>query len=280
MAPHQVMPPVPYYGSKTTIAPFVASLFPPHEHYVEAFAGSLSVLFAKPRGRLETVNDLDGELVTFWRTLRDRRDELVEACELTPHSRHELHTAMHEPGTDDLEISRRVFVRLTQGRAGRLESTGWRYQVRYTRDQAGDITRMLDRLAPAAARLQGVQIECLPAVELVGRYGVEPSNLIYADPPYLGETRNTRASGGSGGGYRHEMLNAAQHEELAEALRACQATVILSGYRSALYDGLYSGWYVEEIPHWTGQGNSKKATCEVLWSNRMMGGRQQVPLWE
>lgn len=274
-----VKSPVPYYGSKVHLAPRIARLLPPHDHYIEPFAGGLSVLFAKERSLVETVNDIDRELVTFWRVLRDRADDLVRVCELTPHSRTELNLAQHVPGMDELEIARRVFVRLTQGRAGRMESTGWRYQVRYTRESNSDVTRMLDRLAPAAARLQGVQLECKPAMDIITRYGADPANLIYADPPYLGETRDRRVNS-SGGGYRHDMAKRSEHRDLADALRACAAAVVLSGYRSDLYDELYADWHSEEIPHWTGQGNKDSARCEVLWSNRMMGGREQVPLWQ
>jgi DNA adenine methylase len=88
-----VKPPFAYYGGKTTLAPIIANLLPQHEHYVEPFAGSLAVLLAKTPSRAETVNDLDGDLVTFWRVLRDRPDELERACALTPHSREEYEQA-------------------------------------------------------------------------------------------------------------------------------------------------------------------------------------------
>ena len=79
--------PVPYFGSKQRIAHWITSLLPDHDHYVEPFAGSLSVLLAKAPSRRETVNDLDAELMTFWRVLRDQPAELLRACMLTPHSR-------------------------------------------------------------------------------------------------------------------------------------------------------------------------------------------------
>lgn len=79
-------PPIAYYGGKQRVAQAISSMLPAHSHYVEPFAASLAVLLAKPASRLETVNDLDGDLMTFWRVLRDQPQELTRACALTPHS--------------------------------------------------------------------------------------------------------------------------------------------------------------------------------------------------
>lgn len=84
-----IRPPFAYFGGKTTLASKIAALLPPHKHYVEPFAGSLAVLLAKDRAPHETVNDIDGNLMTFWKVLRDRPRELAEVCALTPHSRGE-----------------------------------------------------------------------------------------------------------------------------------------------------------------------------------------------
>src|SRR5436305_8185500 len=110
-------PPFAYYGGKTTLADAIIDVLPQHEHYVEPFAGSLAVLLAKPRSRMETVNDLDGDIMTFWRVLRDRPEDLARVCSLTPHSRLEHATAQDEDlagVTDELERARRVWVLLTQ----------------------------------------------------------------------------------------------------------------------------------------------------------------------
>jgi DNA adenine methylase len=88
-----ISPPFAYYGGKTTLATTIADLLPAHDHYVEPFAGSLAVLLAKPATKWETVNDLDGDLVTFWRVLRDRPEDLARAAMLTPHARAEIETA-------------------------------------------------------------------------------------------------------------------------------------------------------------------------------------------
>src|SRR5690625_4153363 len=100
-------PPFPYFGGKTRLAGSIIDLLPPHEHYVEPFGGSLAVLLTKPRSRMETVNDLDGDLQTFWRVLRDQSSELARVCTLTPHSRAEYTAAFDRPSDlPDLERAR------------------------------------------------------------------------------------------------------------------------------------------------------------------------------
>ncbi|WP_432846000.1 DNA adenine methylase [Amycolatopsis sp. CA-161197] len=260
-------PPFAYFGGKTRLAEQIAAAFPAHEHYVEPYGGSLAVLLAKPRSRMETVNDLDGDLMTFWRVLRDQPAELARVCALTPHSRAEFLEAyaLGLEAPDDVERARRVWVRLSQSRSGTLLRTGWRHYV----DPAGSSASMpgylagyVDRMAPAAARLAGVSLECQPALELITRYGQSRNVLLYVDPPYLGSTRFS-------GGYRHEMKGETEHRDLAAVLRACKATVVLSGYDSPLYAELYPEWHVTRIETMTGQGGTRQERTEVLWSNQL-----------
>ncbi|MFI9406878.1 DNA adenine methylase [Nocardia sp. NPDC052316] len=257
-------PPMAYYGGKTTIAAKIADMLPEHGHYVEPFAGSLAILLAKPTARMETVNDIDGDLMTFWRVLRDRPEDLARVCALTPHSRAE-HEASHGDlsGLEDLERARRVWVRITQSRTGTLRRTGWRHHVDPNGSgvsMPGYLAAYLERMLPAAERLAAVSLESRPALDLIGTYGRHRSALLYVDPPYLGSTRDRN--------YRHEMGADTQHQELAAALHACQATVVLSGYASDLYDReLFSHWYRYEMASFTTQGGSRHERTEVLWSN-------------
>ncbi len=261
----RLAPPMPYYGSKQTLGPKIAAVLPAHDHYVEPFAGSLAVLLAKRPSRMETVNDLDQDLMAFWRVLRDDPLELERVCALTPHSRAEYATAREVDLTavSDLERARLVWVRLTQGRAGTLRATGWRH----FQDAAGSSSGMprylagyVSRLAPVAERLGLVSLECRPALELIEAYGRHSGVLLYVDPPYLGSTRARN--------YRHEMASETEHRELAAALDACDSAVVLSGYHSPLYDELYAGWHRLELEAHTGQAHDWQRRTEVLWSNR------------
>lgn len=110
-------PPAPYYGGKTRLAPWIVSLMSPHQRYIEPFAGTASVLLAKAPSRFEVINDLDGDVVTFFRVLRDRPDELERACRLTPYAREEFLACRdcRLDDVDDLERARRWWVRVAQG---------------------------------------------------------------------------------------------------------------------------------------------------------------------
>ena len=266
-------PPFAYYGGKTTLADRIAALLPAHTHYVEPFAGSLAVLLAKPRSKMETVNDLDQDLMTFWRVLRDRPEDLAQACLLTPHSRAEHQSAYDLDAPDQIERARRVWVLLTQGRGGTLRRTGWRFY----RDPAGSSYSFPDyleaycgRMPAAAARLHGVSLECRDALTVIEDYGQHPNVLLYVDPPYLAATRSST-------NYRHEMAGAVEHVALLDALTECEASVVLSGYDSRLYRLKLDNWARIEMPAWTGNGIRNGATktagdrTEVLWSNRPLG---------
>lgn len=265
------LPPFAYFGGKIRAADKIIPLLPAHNHYVEPFAGSMAVLLAKPRSKMETVNDLDRNLMTFWRMLRERPDDLALAMALTPHARAEHLEAyrLDEIDGDDLERARRVWVMLSQGRGGSMRRTGWRFY----RNPGSSTYAMPDyleayvrRVPPCADRLSGVSLECRDALEVIADYGQHPDVLLYVDPPYLGTTRSAN--------YSHEMLSENEHRALAGALNAARAAVVLSGYSSPLYDEIYAGWHRAEFAAWTGNGIRDGRTrvdgerTEVLWSNR------------
>jgi len=102
---------------------------------------------------------------------------------------------------------------------------------------AGAVSRWLgsvEGLPQIVQRLQRVQIENVPALEVIQRYDSQET-LFYCDPPYPHESR------GDSKAYGYEMSDRA-HEELAEALRSIRGAAAVSGYRCAMMDRLYRGW--------------------------------------
>jgi DNA adenine methylase len=254
-----VKPPFKYFGGKHTLAPKIVEMFPDHDVYIEPFFGSGAVFFAKPPSRVEIINDASREIVTFFRALRDDLDELERVCALSPYAVDEYRSASFDDDIDDIERARRFWVRINQsfGQTAN-DSTGWSSNTAFR--CAHSTLRKVGRFAAAAERLQNAQIDNRDAIELIEARATDDT-VIYADPPYVHETR-------TGTGYRHEMSND-DHARLADALNATPATVFLSGYDSSAYAELYAGWHRVEFPsRVVGRDASRRDAIEVIWTNR------------
>lgn len=246
-----------YPGSKWSMAEWIISHMPPHQTYLEPFFGSGAVFFNKPPSPLETINDIDGDVVNLFRVIRDRPDELARLVYWTPYSREEYYASYDMEGADELERARRFLVRCWMARGVRtIDQTGWRHII----DLSGPaVVRMWnelpEKIVMTASRLKDVQIEQQPALELIRRYKREDV-LIYADPPYPLDTRSGRM-------YRHEMTDA-DHAELLDVLDDHPGPVLLSGYANELYDTRLRHWHREERQVLAEAGRIR---TEVLWIN-------------
>jgi DNA adenine methylase len=276
-----VRPPVNYYGSKVRLAPWIASLLPAHSVYVEPFFGSGAVLFAKPPSAHEFANDLDGDVVCFFRVLRDQPQALVRACTLTPYHRAEYLAAWppNAPGASELERARRFWVRSAQAFNKCLTHRhSWGASARRGASEATSAICLVERMHAAAARLRRVVFDQAPAVEVIAKYAIAGA-VVYCDPPYLAQVRRSYDRGRAGD-YQVEYASQAQHRELAAALHATLATVLLSGYPSDLYEELYAGWWqtrrVLTRPSTNQGGRSGPPATEVIWSNRPLAGQLRL----
>lgn len=249
-----------YHGGKWKLASWIIKHFPEHIGYCEPYGGAGSVLLRKEPVKIEVYNDLNGQVVNFFRVLRERTGELIRAIELTPYSRLEFLEAQ-EPASDELESARRLYIWAWQGRgrAGAKEPGGWRFLSRDTRAKTctEDFSN-IEYLWWVADRFKGVQIECDDALKVIKRFDTEKT-LFYVDPPYVSSSRGHRWRDAA---YRMEYTDQ-EHEQLARVLRQVKGFVVLSGYPSELYDRLYKGWSVVERS--ISKDNGKSVGIERLW---------------
>lgn len=265
-------PPVRYVGAKWMLADWIKGNMPPHDLYCEPFCGGASVFFRKEPSAIEVINDLSGDVVNFFRVLRTRADELIQAIELTPYSREEYHNS-YEPCEDELERARRFYVKTRQsfGSSGGRK-TGWRAQR--NRNRGTSVTnewRRVEGLYKAVDRLKNAHIECDTAINVIQRYD-SPKSLFYVDPPYVFSSR----SDGGRARYSHEMSDS-DHRQLAEVLQRVQGAVMLSGYKSELYEELYGHWRVLEKSTTT---NGNSMAIEYLWLSPNAVDLGKLPLFE
>lgn len=251
--------PLRYPGAKWMLGKKIAGYFEEHYHYVEPFFGSGAVFFSKEPSRHEVINDLDQRVVSLFRVIRDRADELAAQLDMTPWSRVEYDLSYDEETGDELENARRFVVRTWQAHASDLSGrVGWRNRGTAQRrsGMSHRWARVPDEIMLLANRLLDAEIECRPALEVIQRVSSSSDALIYADPPYLRATRANHM-------YRFEMLNPDEHLELLDALKYCRGQVILSGYMNDLYARELKGWRVEKMPAPRSEGHG--ARTEVLW---------------
>lgn len=180
-----------YPGAKWGMAEQIVSLMPKHRSYLEPFFGSGAVLFNKPPSAIETINDIDGDITNFFRVLREQSDEIIRLISLTPYSREVFDDAHDNRGTEPIDRAYRFAIRLRMGHGFKTyQKTGFKIDV-FARERSYCVdcwNKMPSMLAEAASRLKDVQIENRPALDLIRKFNHE-NVLIYADPPYLLNTR-------------------------------------------------------------------------------------------
>jgi DNA adenine methylase len=257
-----VRTPLTYYGGKQALARQIVPLMPAHRVYLEPFAGGAAVLFAKPRAERETLNDADGQIMAFWRVVRDRPEDLAAAIAATPYGRGEWKASL-DPADEDLEAARRLLVNVDQSfsRSRRSWSVPCIGDGR-GRWQPGSWENLPPKVLHAAQRLRGVALEHGDALDLIPKWD-RPDAVIYCDPPYTGPHRLSMAQG-----YAVDDFDGTLWARLVEVLADVQhAAVLLSGYPCEQADRL--GWRSVPLAMkrtvQLREGEAKEDAPETLW---------------
>lgn len=264
-------PAMRYHGGKFRLAPWVMRHFPPHRVYVEPFGGAAGVLMRKPRAYSEVYNDMDGDLVNFFRVMQDagQRQRLIESVVMTPYAREEFEVAW-QPSSDPVENARRLVIRAQMGfgSAGATKgTTGFRIDTKREYETAQHVWAQYPaNLQLVGLRLTGVLIENRPAIDVIKAHDT-PDTLFYVDPPYVHETRCRISSKESARGYRHEMDHA-DHLELIDVLSRVRGMVVLSGYENPTYSDALDGWEKHSTAARISGNRGAAVRMETVWLNQ------------
>lgn len=234
---------------------------PEHSCYVEPFCGGLNMLLRKKKSTIEIVNDLDGDVINFFRVLRERPQDLIDQIKMTPYSRLELLMCRELPDdADPLEKARALYVRAWMGFSGPQAqgNPGWRFdRPPYKDAECLKLFYDTDHLFLIADRLKQVEFECNDALVILKNFDM-PDTLFYVDPPYYQEHLKEGDKS-----YQHEM-GEAEHRALAEMLHTRKGMVMLSGYNSPFYEELYGDFTLYQKRTTT---DHNKHVVECLWLN-------------
>jgi DNA adenine methylase len=197
--------PLSYIGGKNRLAKRLIEIFPEHTTYVEAFAGGAQVFFHKEPSKVEVLNDLDSDIVNFFRVCQQHYEELLRYFRFSVVSRQwfDLLKVINPATLTDIQRAARHLYLLRNSFASLVRNPVYHRNV--IQPPSFNLTSLPELIENAHKRLERVQIECAPYEEILTRFD-RPTTLFYLDPPYWGRKL-----------YRHNFSEA-DFEKLAERL--------------------------------------------------------------
>lgn len=247
--------PLPYIGGKRNLAKQIIALFPEHTTYVEAFAGGAQVLFAKEPSKVEVLNDLDGEIVNFFRVVREHHEELIRYFRfmLVGRKWYDLLRATDPQTLTDVQRAARYLYLLKASFASRVSHPNYHWHV--VQPPGLNLERLPELLENTHKRLERVQLECLPYEKILGHFD-RKETLFFCDPPY----------------YRKRLYKFNFSDEdfltLEERLRGIKGKFVLSLNDVPEVRRLFRGYPMRQVNlHYTSQKTAGNRYSELLITN-------------
>lgn len=268
--------PMKWHGGKSYLAKWIHSHAPPsviddpehgytHRNITNFGCGGEFWNWMPVEGISEAVNDLNQDLINFWRVLANTPDRMIRALWGTPMSQDAWLQAKDYASDDAVQRATAFFIRYRQSRQGlgKDYATPTRRTRRGMNENVSAWLSAVEGLPECHERLKRVEIRNMDAIEFIKKYD-HPRALFYLDPPYMHETRS------STGEYEHEMTEK-DHERLLMCLALLEGKFMLSGYHSRLYDiwANSQGYtcHEKEIDNKASSAKSKPKKIECLWTN-------------
>ncbi|MCK7559409.1 DNA adenine methylase [Chitinophaga sedimenti] len=258
-----------YYGGKQKMAPIIDTFIVPHVLYEEPFAGGAAYFWYKRPSEVEILNDINGELINFYRVVQNQYHELQAMLSVTLHSRqihqHAWIMYLYPELFTPVQRAWAVWVLATQSFASRLDGS-WGFDVSSDTTSKKVINSREEFTVRYAKRLEHVQLECKDALYMITSRDT-PDSFFYCDPPYFNSDM------GHYKGYTKRDFT-----ELLDVLTAIKGKFLLSSYPSKILDTYVAkfGWaqhQVEQIVSVNLKSGKGKPKIEVLTANYPLVGR-------
>ena len=237
--------------------------------YVEPFAGMLGVLLARPKCKIEVINDLDSNICNWWKVIQSNPVELEHLTYYTPTCRRTFRDAaiaIKEKQYQDNPMmwAWATYTVLTYGmRHGLTSFTDASFTIRYTKDIH---SRVSSKIGSLSDRLKGVDIRNVDALDIIRQLSDFNNAVIYCDPPYLtADTSN----------YNYDDIDV---DAFSDAFLSHKGKVAISGYRDE-WDHLR--WerheritLISKLNHTQTIKHKNDNRIEVLWTNYSLEDNQ------
>jgi DNA adenine methylase len=230
--------PITYYGGKQALIKYLLPLIPSHKIYCEPFFGGGAMFFAKPKSEVEIINDLNGEVVNFFKVVKTKFSELQKEVQGSLHSRELFKRAKAIYDFPDMfsDVKRAwaFWVLTNQGFAGIIGSWGFGKQNSKERSL---VNKRNDFTKDYAERFESVQIEHNDALKVIDRCN-DKTAFIYCDPPYINSDQGHYA------GYSEQ-----EYKLLLDKLSKVKGKFLLSSYPNTILSAYIKKhkWKVKQI---------------------------------
>lgn len=250
--------PFKWVGGKSRLRRQIIPLFPPHSCYVEPFAGAAWVLFGKRPSDVEVINDIDQELINFFRVVKESPEDLIASFEWDLVARAEFaRLATTDPTTlSPIQRAHRFYYIIMAGWGGELNYPRFQTSISdggHGNRLAGALKTLKQRLEPVHQRLRTVLIENLDWKDCIDRYDTDRT-FFYIDPPYPDNGVN----------YAHNMRSWAEHHSLAERLSKSRGRWILSSYDTPAIRAVFQDYQIVPIQSASGMTTTKGGRTRVM----------------
>ncbi|MBN4078885.1 DNA adenine methylase [Gammaproteobacteria bacterium AH-315-C21] len=255
-----------WMGSKSRLVSTILPVFPPHICYVEAFAGSAALFFAKEPSKSEVINDVNDDIVNLYRVIKFHLEEFVHQFNYALVSRQMFRwLKMTQPETlTDIQRATRFYYLQQSCFGGNVENqTFGTATVTPPKLRLQDIKDNLDQ---SWQRLSVATIEHLHWLDCCQRYDREHT-LFYLDPPYWATS-----------GYGVEF-GLGEYKDMATFMSECEGKVIVSVNDIDAMHEAFSAHQIKQVHTIYSIGNTNQKADELLISNFKLENNKQESLF-
>lgn len=249
--------PLTWIGGKRRLAKAICERIPKHKAYVEPFTGAGWVFFNKPPSPVETLNDVNGDLVSFWRIIQRHPAAFLEQFKHLLVGREtfeDFKNQLETPGYTDVERAARFYYIQRCAFGGKLVNRT--FGVSPLNMPRINLLRIEEEISQVHLRLARVLIERLHYADCLRRYD-KPEVLFYIDPPYWACEKD----------YGVAIFTREDHAHLAELLKNLEhAKFVLSYNDVPEIAALYADMRIERVETRYSVGKHVKVN-ELLISN-------------
>jgi len=246
-----------YVGGKSLLAPKIIPRIPPHHCYCEVFAGAAWVLFRKEESPVEIINDINADLVTLYRVVKNHLDEFISYLRWLLAARDEFERFKKEdPQTlTDIQRAVRFYYLLKAGFASRIKNPA--FSISVMERSNFNLLRIEEELSMVHLRLARVYVENMDYQEFIPRFD-RPETFFYLDPPYYGCEKY----------YGDGIFGREDFKKLRDLLLVLRGKFILSINDTPEIRSLFKGFKVaKEKTVYSGSVKGRKRVTELLISN-------------